>query len=137
MLLGDNQAICRTKTLMIAKSRLERFAKDSRKVSPNALIYSYSNVAHQFKSDNGLIAAKRRNQNAKPKYISLILVLTLMRISLVRDTILLRSETPSGEIKMSVLTSLVVVVLGTYITIWFNDKVSRSDYLADDSIEPS
>jgi hypothetical protein len=50
---------------MIAKSRLERFAKDSRKVSPNALIYSYSNVAHLIKSDNGRIAAKRRNQNAK------------------------------------------------------------------------
>lgn len=65
MLLDDNQAICRTKTLMIAKSHLERFAKDSQKVSPNALIYSYSNVAHLIKSDNGRIAAKRRNQNAK------------------------------------------------------------------------
>ncbi len=38
---------------------------------------------------------------------------------------------------MSVLTSLLVVVAATYITTWFNDKVSRSDYLADDSIEPS
>jgi|GEM_PF-4851654 hypothetical protein len=38
---------------------------------------------------------------------------------------------------MSVLTSLVVVVIATYITTWFNDKVSRADYLADDSIEPS
>jgi hypothetical protein len=38
---------------------------------------------------------------------------------------------------MSVLTSLLVIVAATYITTWFNDKVSRSDYLADDSIEPS
>ncbi len=38
---------------------------------------------------------------------------------------------------MSVLTGLLVVVAATYMTIWFNDKVSRSDYLADENIEPS
>jgi preprotein translocase subunit SecY len=82
-------------------------------------------------------SSKSRSAEQKAKYISLILVFTLMLILFGRDTIFLRSETPSGENKMSVLTSLLVVVLGTYITIWFNDKVSRSDYLADDSIEPS
>lgn len=38
---------------------------------------------------------------------------------------------------MTVLTSVVIVVLATFITAWYNDKVSRGDYMTDDSIEPS
>ena len=38
---------------------------------------------------------------------------------------------------MTVVTSLVIVVLATVIAAWYNDKVSRGDYLNDDSVEPS
>ncbi len=33
---------------------------------------------------------------------------------------------------MSVLSSLAVIVVATYITTWYNDKISRAEYLKDE-----
>jgi len=33
---------------------------------------------------------------------------------------------------MSLLTSLSVIVVATFIATWFNDKVSKADYINDD-----
>lgn len=33
---------------------------------------------------------------------------------------------------MSLLTSLSIVVLATFVATWFNDKVSKADYINDE-----
>lgn len=34
---------------------------------------------------------------------------------------------------MEFLTGIAVVVLATFVTTWFNDHVSKADYMADDT----
>lgn len=34
---------------------------------------------------------------------------------------------------MSLLTSISVIVVATFVATWFNDKVSKADYINDDA----
>lgn len=38
---------------------------------------------------------------------------------------------------MELLTGFAVVVLVTFVTTWFNDHVSKAEYMTDESIEVS
>lgn len=35
---------------------------------------------------------------------------------------------------MSLLTSLTIVIAATFITTWFNDKISKAEYLNDENV---
>lgn len=38
---------------------------------------------------------------------------------------------------MELLTGFAVVVLVTFVTTWFNDHVSKAEYMADETVEVS